>query len=193
MLTRSDLWFSWVRPLSHADARVSVLVQDCIYPSIFSAADGDPHRRCRWYVVGRCRLDRSTRVADPAWAPGLAAFGNIAGALGPTIYASAIPALSAGEPITNLPPTATSAEDGFPLWAELARRDALMGIVVLGSWAIFEGVERWVNRMESTVLRGRGTTLGQRRVSGASPATLGWAEEGGPLLAGEGSDVDDEG
>ena len=83
-------------------------------------------------------------------------------------------------------------ETGFSLWPELARRDFLMGVAVAGSWLVFEGVERWVVKME---LRGRGRALGQRRMSGAPPTTSAnssRAEEGGPLLAHEASDDEEE-
>ena len=121
------------------------------------------------------------------------AVGNIGGALGPSLYSSAIPVL---DKIPSIPPIASAiarlvvdVPSGFPLWQELSSRDFAMAFSVLGSWGVFEGVARWVDlkqREGGLVTRGRG----RRRSSGPSnfvprSASRREEEEGGLLESSE--------
>ncbi|CED84293.1 Permease of the major facilitator superfamily [Phaffia rhodozyma] len=97
---------------------------------------------------------------------GVIAVGNLAQAIGPVLYASCIPPLSRSPsplpipipPTTHIsrvishhnfnPSASTTAtvSSTYTFWAELATRDLLMGLSVLGSWVLFELVARWVER-----------------------------------------------
>lgn len=77
--------------------------------------------------------------------------GNLAQAVGPTLYAACLPPL----PSLNLPPVLPSPPpslagqvDGYSNWRELARTDFFMGLGVAVAGGVVEGVRRWAGRWQ---------------------------------------------